>query len=36
MDAFALPVEGTETRVNPGAEANAYMVQHLEMSQEVS
>jgi len=25
MDAFALPVEGTETRVNPGNEANEYM-----------
>ena len=26
MDAFALPVEGTETRVNAADEANEYMV----------
>jgi len=30
MDAFPLPVEGTETRVNAGAEANEFMVQFLE------
>ena len=35
MDAFGLPVTGTETRVNPGAEANAFMVNHLELSQKV-
>ncbi|CAI2187471.1 5481_t:CDS:2, partial [Funneliformis geosporum] len=29
MDAFALPVEGTETRVNAQSEANEYMVQYL-------
>jgi len=27
MDSFALPVEGTETRVNAASEANEYMVQ---------
>lgn len=26
MDSFILPVEGTETRVNAGGEANEYMV----------
>lgn len=30
-DAFRLPVEGTETRVNAGDEANEYMVQYLEL-----
>lgn len=30
MDSFALPVEGTETRVNAAAEGAAYMVQYLE------
>jgi COP9 signalosome complex subunit 5 len=29
MDAFGLPVEGTETRVNAGAEANEYMVDYV-------
>eukprot|EP00898_Chlorokybus_atmophyticus_P003091 jgi/Chlat1/3783/Chrsp259S03917 len=28
MDAFALPVEGTETRVNAAADANEYMVDY--------
>lgn len=28
MDAFALPVEGTETRVNAQADANEYMVDY--------
>ncbi|PIN00819.1 COP9 signalosome, subunit CSN5 [Handroanthus impetiginosus] len=28
MDAFALPVEGTETRVNAQADANEYMVEY--------
>lgn len=36
MDAFALPVTGTETRVNAGHEAEEYMVQYLTSSQEVS
>jgi len=30
MDAFPLPVEATETRVNAGAEANEYLVNHLD------
>ncbi|KAG0333234.1 COP9 signalosome complex subunit 5 [Podila humilis] len=30
MDAFALPVEGTETRVNAQMEGNEYMVQYME------
>lgn len=29
MDAFALPVEATETRVNAGNEANQYMIDHV-------
>ena len=29
LDAFALPVQGTETRVNAGAEANEYMISYL-------
>ena len=29
MDSFGLPVEGTETRVNAGNEANEYMCDHL-------
>jgi COP9 signalosome complex subunit 5 len=33
MDAFGLPVEGTETRVNAGADANEYMIDHIEVSQ---
>ena len=28
MDAFGLPVEGTETRVNAGKEADEYMIAH--------
>lgn len=35
MDAFALPVEGTETRVNAQNEAYEYMVQYLDSSKEV-
>ena len=35
LDAFALPVEGTETRVNPGAEANEYIINHGDISEEV-
>ncbi|GAB4822727.1 hypothetical protein N2152v2_009773 [Parachlorella kessleri] len=34
MDAFALPVEGTETRVNAQAEAYEYMVDFLETNKE--
>lgn len=33
IDAFALPVEGTETRVNAGAEAYEYMVDFLATNQ---
>ena len=33
-DAFRLPVEGTETRVNAGAEADEYMVQYLQSSRD--
>lgn len=29
FDCFALPVQGTETRVNAGAEANEYIGQYL-------
>lgn len=36
MDAFALPVQGTETRVNAQNEAYEYMVDYLERSKEVS
>lgn len=36
MDAFALPVQGTETRVNAGDEAYEFMVQWQESSQKVS
>ena len=36
LDSFALPVEGTETRVNAHSEANEYMVQYLCSSQAVS
>ncbi len=35
MDSFALPVEGTETRVNAQNEAYEYMVQYLDASKEV-
>ena len=33
-DAFRLPVEGTETRVNASAEADEYIVQYLELCRE--
>ena len=36
MDAFGLPVEGTETRVNAGAEADEYMIAHTEACEHVS
>ena len=32
MDAFALPVVGTETRVNAANEANEFMIQYIESS----
>jgi COP9 signalosome complex subunit 5 len=35
MDAFALPVEGTETRVNAQAEGYEYMVSYMTKIQEV-
>lgn len=35
MDAFALPVEATEVRVNAQAEAYEYMVNYLSMGEEV-
>ncbi|TEB22361.1 jun coactivator Jab1 [Coprinellus micaceus] len=33
MDSFALPVQGTETRVNAAAEANEYMVEYIQGSE---
>eukprot|EP00913_Durusdinium_trenchii_P034764 g32519.t1 len=35
MDAFPLPVEGTETRVNAGAGANEFMVTYTETSERI-
>jgi len=35
MDSFALPVQGTETRVNAANEANEYMVQYVQESEKV-
>lgn len=35
MDAFALPVEGTETRVNAQAEAYEYMVDYSQANKQV-
>jgi COP9 signalosome complex subunit 5 len=35
VDSFALPVQGTETRVNAASEANEYMVQYIEGSSRV-
>jgi COP9 signalosome complex subunit 5 len=35
MDSFALPVEGTETRVNAMAEAYEYMVNYSDLSTKV-
>ncbi|KAK7032927.1 MPN domain-containing protein [Favolaschia claudopus] len=32
MDSFALPVQGTETRVNAASEANEYMVEYIDKS----
>ena len=36
MDSFALPVEGTETRVNAAAEGYEYMVDYILKAKEVS
>ncbi|GJE86604.1 Mov34/MPN/PAD-1 family protein [Phanerochaete sordida] len=36
VDSFALPVQGTETRVNAANEANEYMVQYIESSNRVA
>jgi COP9 signalosome complex subunit 5 len=36
MDAFGLPVEATETRVNAGKEADAYMFAHMDKCTEVA
>lgn len=35
LDSFALPVEGTETRVNAGTQAIEYMAKYVDMSQAV-
>jgi COP9 signalosome complex subunit 5 len=35
LDAFALPVTGTETRVNAGSEADSYLFTHLGFCEEV-
>ncbi|CAI2374353.1 unnamed protein product [Moneuplotes crassus] len=35
LDAFGLPVEGTETRVNAGAEANEYLGDYMEVCEDV-
>lgn len=35
MDSFALPVQGTETRVNAANEANEYMVEYIDKSERV-
>ncbi|KAI9107100.1 hypothetical protein K1719_022628 [Acacia pycnantha] len=35
MDAFALPVEGTETRVNAQADAYGYMVEYYQLNKQV-
>lgn len=35
VDSFALPVQGTETRVNAANEANEYMVQYIQSSERV-
>ena len=36
MDSFALPVEATETRVNAAADANEYLVNHIEDCERVN
>ena len=35
IDSFALPVQGTETRVNAASEANEYMVEYIQGSEKV-
>ena len=35
IDTFALPVEGTETRVNAAAEANEYLISFLDSNRGV-
>ena len=35
MDSFALPVQGTETRVNAQESANEYMVEYVGASEKV-
>lgn len=35
MDSFALPVQGTETRVNAANEANEYMVTYVQECEKV-
>lgn len=35
MDSFALPVEGTETRVNAQSQAYEYMAAYIESAKEV-
>lgn len=35
MDAFALPVEGTETRVNAQAQGYEYMTEYIEAAKKV-
>ena len=35
IDSFALPVQGTETRVNAQNEANEYMVEYINQSEKV-
>lgn len=35
MDSFALPVEGTETRVNAQAQAYEYMTAYVEAAKQV-
>jgi COP9 signalosome complex subunit 5 len=36
MDAFALPVEGTETRVNAQSQAYEYMTAYIESAKQAS
>jgi COP9 signalosome complex subunit 5 len=36
MDSFALPVEGTETRVNAQAQAYEYMTEYMDKAKNVS
>jgi COP9 signalosome complex subunit 5 len=36
MDSFPLPVEGTETRVNAGGEANEFMCSHIDACEKVA